>query len=73
MEPTSYLPHRIVVLAILEAGLLVTIAKFLEFLFFELAPINGLTGNNALYVMMECMPQLMVSTRCFINASPSAN
>ncbi|TCD70023.1 hypothetical protein EIP91_005275 [Steccherinum ochraceum] len=59
MEPTSYLPHRIVVLAILEAGLLVTIAKFLEFLFFELAPINGLTGNNALYVMMECMPQLM--------------
>ena len=54
--------YRVVILTVIEAGLLVAIAKFLEFLFFELAPVNGLDGNNVLYIMMECMPQIMVST-----------
>ncbi|TCD70032.1 hypothetical protein EIP91_005284 [Steccherinum ochraceum] len=62
-SPTRY---RVVILTVLEAGLLVAIAKFLEFLFFELAPVNGLDGNNTLYIMMECMPQIMGIAPTFI-------
>ncbi|TCD68133.1 hypothetical protein EIP91_011498 [Steccherinum ochraceum] len=58
--------YRVVILTVLEAGLIVAIAKFLEFLFFELAPVNGLDGFNALYIMMECMPQIMGIAPTFI-------
>ena len=57
----SRMRYRAVVLVILETGGLVTLGKILEFTFFQLAPPNGLHGLNALYVVMEIMPQLMVS------------
>ena len=36
--------YHVVILTVLEAGMIVAAAKFLEFLFFELAPVNGLNG-----------------------------
>ncbi|KAH8101905.1 hypothetical protein BXZ70DRAFT_1063915 [Cristinia sonorae] len=51
--------YRAVILIILEAGMLVTVGKILEFVFFIIAPDDGLDGDNALYVIMDCMPQIM--------------
>ncbi|KAH8101903.1 hypothetical protein BXZ70DRAFT_84752 [Cristinia sonorae] len=53
------LRYRAVILIILEAGMLVTIGKVTEFILFNISPDDGLDGNNALYVVMDCMPQLM--------------
>ncbi|KAI0072732.1 hypothetical protein K474DRAFT_1711331 [Panus rudis PR-1116 ss-1] len=58
--------YRTLVLVILETGMLVTVGKFLEFLLFNLAPADGIGGNNALYIIMDCMPQLMGIAPTFI-------
>jgi len=36
-------------------------SKAIEFTLFLLAPPDGLNGLNALYIIMDCMPQIMVS------------
>lgn len=43
------------------------VSKTIEFVLFILAPQDGLNGLNALYVPMECMPQIMVSVLNFLN------
>ncbi|KAI0072735.1 hypothetical protein K474DRAFT_1667460 [Panus rudis PR-1116 ss-1] len=58
--------YRTVVLVVLETGMLVTVGKLVEFILFQLAPDDGLDGNNALYIVMDCMPQLMGIAPTFI-------
>lgn len=59
----SQVRYNYVILLIIESGVVMTISKTLEFVLFQLAPDDGLNGNNALYIVMDCMPQIMV--RCF--------
>lgn len=51
------------VLLIVESGALIAAAKIIEFTLFKLAPVDGLNGLNALYIVYEVMPQITVS--CF--------
>jgi hypothetical protein len=51
--------YRQILLLIIESGVVITCCKMLEFILFELSP-NGLVGLNALYVLMDSMPQIMV-------------
>ena len=37
-----------------------SVSKLIEFTLFLLAPADGLDGLNALYIPMDCMPQIMV-------------
>ncbi|KAJ3872175.1 hypothetical protein F5051DRAFT_481535 [Lentinula edodes] len=55
----SNIRYNYVILMIIESGLVMAISKTLEFILFELAPDNGLDGLNALYIVMDCMPQIM--------------
>jgi len=48
-----------VILLILETGVVMTISKTMEFILFMLAPDDGLNGLNALYIVMDAMPQIM--------------
>ena len=41
-----------------------SISKLIEFTLFLLAPADGLHGLNALYIAMDCMPQIMVWYLC---------
>jgi len=50
--------YRQILLLIIESGVVITCCKMLEFILFELSP-NGLVGLNALYVLMDSMPQIM--------------
>ncbi|KAI0753226.1 hypothetical protein C8Q80DRAFT_1267643 [Daedaleopsis nitida] len=46
------------VLLIVESGALIAAAKIIEFTLFKLAPVDGLNGLNALYIVYEVMPQI---------------
>ncbi|KAI0718520.1 hypothetical protein C8T65DRAFT_638251 [Cerioporus squamosus] len=50
--------HARVFLLIVESGALISAAKLTEFVLFKLAPVNGLDGLNALYIVYEAMPQI---------------
>lgn len=50
-----------VILLIVESGALIAAAKIVEFTLFKLAPVDGLHGLNALYIVYEIMPQITVS------------
>ena len=50
-----------VILLIVESGALIALAKIVEFTLFKMAPVDGLHGLNALYVVYEIMPQVTVS------------
>ena len=50
-----------VILLIVESGVVMAASKAIEFTLFLLAPPDGLNGLNALYIIMDCMPQIMVS------------
>ena len=61
--------YRFVIVLIVESGVFMAISKIIEFTLFQLAPDDGLNGLNALYIPMDCMPQIMVgslfnSNRC---------
>ncbi|RDX54211.1 hypothetical protein OH76DRAFT_1342043 [Lentinus brumalis] len=47
-----------VILLIVESGALIAAAKLIEFTLFKLAPVDGLVGLNAMYIVYESMPQL---------------
>ncbi|KAI0800106.1 hypothetical protein C8Q74DRAFT_1190563 [Fomes fomentarius] len=47
-----------VILLIVESGALIAAAKIVEFTLFKLAPVDGLHGLNALYIVYEVMPQI---------------
>ncbi len=57
-----------VLLLLIESGALVAAAKLTEFVLFELAPDDGISGLNAIDVVYECMPQITVSA-CLFGAS----
>ncbi|KAI0753227.1 hypothetical protein C8Q80DRAFT_1097478 [Daedaleopsis nitida] len=48
---------RIIILVI-ESGALITAAKLTEFVLFKNAPLDGIHGLNAMYIVYECMPQI---------------
>ncbi|KAI0630789.1 hypothetical protein C8Q77DRAFT_226919 [Trametes polyzona] len=50
--------YQRVLLLIIESGALVAGAKLIEFTLYKLAPVNGLDGLNAMYIVYECMPQI---------------
>jgi len=56
---SSSVHYNHVLLLIIESGLVMSISKTIEFILFELAPDDGLDGLNALYILMDCMPQIM--------------
>jgi hypothetical protein len=58
--------YRQVILLIIESGLVMTLSKVLEFVFFKLGPVDGLNGFNGLYVVMDSMPQIMGICPTFI-------
>ncbi|RDX44602.1 hypothetical protein OH76DRAFT_1093039 [Lentinus brumalis] len=47
-----------VIMLIVESGALIAVAKIVEFTLFKMAPVDGLHGLNALYVVYEIMPQV---------------
>ncbi|KAI0753217.1 hypothetical protein C8Q80DRAFT_1267633 [Daedaleopsis nitida] len=47
-----------VALLIIESGSLIAAAKLTEFTVFQLAPVDGLNGLNAMYIVYEIMPQI---------------
>lgn len=49
-----------VILLIVESGALIAAAKLIEFTLFKLAPVDGLNGLNAMYIIYESMPQITV-------------
>ena len=53
--------YHYVILLIIESGIVMAASKTIEFILFMLAPDDGLDGLNALYIVMDCMPQIMVS------------
>lgn len=53
--------HARVVLLIVESGALIATAKLTEFVLFKIAPVDGLQGLNAMYIVYESMPQITVS------------
>ncbi|KAJ3563353.1 hypothetical protein NP233_g8994 [Leucocoprinus birnbaumii] len=63
---TSSIRYNHVILLIVESGVIMTISKSLEFILFELSPPDGLVGLNALYIVMDCMPQIMGICPTFI-------
>ena len=52
-----------VILLLVESGALIAAAKVVEFTLFKLAPVDGLHGLNALYIVYEIMPQVTVSAQ----------
>ena len=59
--------YRLVIVLIVESGAFMAISKIIEFTLFKLAPDDGLNGLNALYIPMDCMPQIMVSSLFICN------
>jgi hypothetical protein len=59
--------YRFVIVLIVESGAFMAISKIIEFILFKLAPNDGLDGLNALYIPMDCMPQIMVSSLFICN------
>ena len=57
---TAHKPYSRVITLIVESGALIAVAKFIEFVLFKLAPVDGLQGLNALYIVYESMPQITV-------------
>ena len=57
---SSQIKYRYLILLIIESGVFITVSKTIEFILFKVAPDDGLDGNNALYIIMDCMPQIMV-------------
>ncbi|KAL1945065.1 hypothetical protein VTO73DRAFT_2685 [Trametes versicolor] len=58
-----------VLLLLIESGALVAAAKLTEFVLFELAPDDGISGLNAIDVVYECMPQITgLAPTCIIYA-----
>jgi hypothetical protein len=53
-------PYNKIILLIVESGLVMGVAKIIEFVLFQIAPGDGLSGMNALYIVMDSMPQIMV-------------
>ncbi|KAI0029799.1 hypothetical protein K488DRAFT_88395 [Vararia minispora EC-137] len=52
--------YRGVIVLLFETGAIIAIAKIFEFIFFNIAPDDGTTGFNALYVVFEMVPQINV-------------
>lgn len=63
---SSQIKYRYMILLIVESGVVIAISKTIEFILFELSPDDGLDGNNALYIVMDCMPQIMGIVPTFI-------
>lgn len=53
-------PYNKIILLIVESGLVMGVSKIIEFVLFNIAPGDGLSGMNALYIVMDSMPQIMV-------------
>jgi len=62
----SLLRYRSIILLIVESGVFMAVSKIIEFTLFQLAPDDGLDGLNALYIPMDCMPQIMGICPTFI-------
>jgi len=62
----SLLRYRSIILLIVESGVFMAVSKIIEFTLFQLAPNDGLNGLNALYIPMDCMPQIMGICPAFI-------
>ncbi|KDR69694.1 hypothetical protein GALMADRAFT_145406 [Galerina marginata CBS 339.88] len=62
----SLLRYRSIILLIVESGVFMAVSKIIEFTLFQLAPDDGLDGLNALYIPLDCMPQIMGICPTFI-------
>jgi len=58
--------YRSIILLTVESGVFMAISKIIEFTLFQIAPEDGLNGLNALYIPLECMPQIMGICPTFI-------
>ncbi|KAI0800118.1 hypothetical protein C8Q74DRAFT_1363912 [Fomes fomentarius] len=54
----SPIHYNRLILLLVESGALITTAKIIEFALFNVAPGDGLNGNNAMYIVFEAMPQI---------------
>jgi hypothetical protein len=52
---------RSALLLLIESGAFVFAIKLIEFVLFELSPDDGINGLNALYIVFEVIPQVIVS------------
>lgn len=52
--------YQAIILLVLESGAVITLAKTVEFVLFKLEPIDPASGNHALYIVFDMMPQIMV-------------
>jgi len=59
-------PYNKIILLIVESGLVMGVSKIIEFVLFNIAPGDGLSGMNALYIVMDSMPQIMGICPTFI-------
>jgi len=59
-------PYNKIILLIVESGLVMGVSKIIEFVLFQIAPGDGLSGLNALYIVMDSMPQIMGICPTFI-------
>ncbi|KAI0083054.1 hypothetical protein BDY19DRAFT_981050 [Irpex rosettiformis] len=50
--------YRTLVLVLIESGVVIAVAKLLEFILFQLASEDGLSGFNALYIVFDMIPQI---------------
>ncbi|TFY71123.1 hypothetical protein EVG20_g1895 [Dentipellis fragilis] len=50
--------YRTIILLIIESGAVIAAAKLTEFTLFRVAPGDGRSGNNSLYIIFEMMPQI---------------
>jgi hypothetical protein len=61
-------------LLLIESGAFLFAAKLVEFVLFQLTPHNGLSGFNALYIVFEMIPQIVVSWQaCLFECSLCQN
>ncbi|EJF58697.1 hypothetical protein DICSQDRAFT_182370 [Dichomitus squalens LYAD-421 SS1] len=58
-----------IILLIVESGAVIAAAKLIEFTLFQLAPVDGLTGLNAMYIVYESIPQITgLAPTCIVYA-----
>ncbi|KAI0310796.1 hypothetical protein OF83DRAFT_1178188 [Amylostereum chailletii] len=50
--------YRTVLLLLIESGLFISVTKLIEFVLYQKAPGDGLTGFNALYIIFEIIPHI---------------
>ena len=50
-----------VLVLIIESGLVISVTKIVEFILYVQAPDQPQSGNNAIYIVFESVPQILAS------------